>query len=70
MLDKIHVAALIAVSLTTDREPLDQNIHGNDFWQTDYDPTTSTWSRTYNLPRSRQEAALIEFAIGQYPDFP
>ncbi|MDP4721304.1 MAG: LamG domain-containing protein [Akkermansiaceae bacterium] len=27
-----------------------QAIHGNDFWQTDFDPVTKTWSRTYNLP--------------------
>lgn len=33
-----------------DGKEFDQSIHGNDFWQTTYDPTTSTWSRTYNLP--------------------
>ncbi|MGJ8654505.1 MAG: hypothetical protein ACSHX8_14690 [Opitutaceae bacterium] len=30
--------------------PLDQSVHGNDFWQTDYDTTTRTYSRVYNLP--------------------
>ena len=30
--------------------PLDQSVHGNDFWQTDYDTATLTYSRVYNLP--------------------
>ncbi|MGZ0708883.1 LamG domain-containing protein [Coraliomargarita sp. W4R53] len=29
---------------------LDQSVHGNDFWQTDYDAATGTYQRTYNLP--------------------
>ncbi|MHC4086241.1 MAG: hypothetical protein ACYSU3_15290 [Planctomycetota bacterium] len=29
---------------------LDQSVHGNDFWQTDYDPVSNTWQVTYNLP--------------------
>ena len=29
---------------------VDQSVHGNDFWQTDFDPVTGTWSRTYNFP--------------------
>ena len=29
---------------------LDQSIHGNDFWQTDYDAATGTWRQTYNVP--------------------
>jgi hypothetical protein len=28
--------------------PIDQSVHGNDFWQTTFDPSTK-WSRTYNL---------------------
>lgn len=30
--------------------PLDQSVHGNDFWQTDYDPGTNTYRISYNLP--------------------
>lgn len=30
--------------------PLDQSLHGNDFWQADYEATTKTYSLTYNLP--------------------
>ncbi|MCE5277102.1 MAG: glycoside hydrolase family 99-like domain-containing protein [Planctomycetaceae bacterium] len=29
---------------------LDQIVHGDDFWQTDYDAATKTYSLTYNLP--------------------
>jgi hypothetical protein len=37
-------------TLYLDGQPLDQSVHGNDFWQTDYDPVTQRWSRTYNIP--------------------
>jgi hypothetical protein len=33
-----------------DDKPLNQSIHGNDFWQTDYDANSERWSRTYCLP--------------------
>ena len=33
-----------------DGAPLDQSVHGRDFWQTDFDPATRTWSQTYNVP--------------------
>lgn len=36
--------------LTMDSQPVNQAVHGNDFWQTDYDPATRSWSRTYSLP--------------------
>ena len=29
---------------------LDQSVHGNDFWQTDYDEGDQTYQLTYNLP--------------------
>ena len=29
---------------------LDQLVHGNDFWQTDYDAGSGTWGMTFNLP--------------------
>ena len=31
-------------------QPLDQSVQGNDFWQTDYDPSSQTFRRSYNLP--------------------
>jgi hypothetical protein len=36
-------------TLTVDGKPLIQGVHGNDFWQTDYDATARRWSRTYNV---------------------
>jgi hypothetical protein len=30
-------------------EPVDQSVHGGDFWQADRDPEAGTWSRTYNV---------------------
>lgn len=45
-------------NLLVDGDALEQSIHGNDFWQTDYDAQTKTWSRTYNVPAN--EKALIE----------
>ena len=38
-----------------------QSVHGNDFWQTDYDPQTGTWSQTFNLPREDRKPLSIEF---------
>lgn len=29
---------------------VDQSVHGNDFWQTDFDQATKTWEITYTLP--------------------
>ena len=41
-------------NLTIDGKSLDQNVHGNDFWQTDFDPNSKRWSRTYNVPCPEQ----------------
>ena len=40
-------------------QPLDQNVHGKDFWQADYNPASRTWSLVYNLPPS-EETQIIE----------
>ena len=48
--------------LTVNGKPLNQAIHGNDFWQTDYDPATRKWSQTFNLPRNGSEPIRIEFS--------
>jgi len=47
--------------LNIDGKPLDQNVHGNDFWQNDYDPITGTWTRTYNLPGTTDTSRQFEF---------
>lgn len=33
-----------------ERFAFDQSVHGNDYWQTDYDPVTSSFSMAFNLP--------------------
>ena len=35
---------------TIDGTPSDQAVHGNDFWQSDFDPETATWSQTVTVP--------------------
>ena len=32
------------------RVKFDQSVHGNDFWQTDYDALADTYTVTYNVP--------------------
>ena len=45
--------------LKIDGVALDQSVHGNDFWQTDYDSSTRSWSRTYNIPAARGKNLII-----------
>jgi hypothetical protein len=47
--------------LILDGAPLDQSIHGNDFWQTDFDAATKSWALTYNLPPTTGEARKFDF---------
>jgi hypothetical protein len=44
------LASHAGYALTVNGEAVEQGVHGNDYWQTDYDPKRKTWSRTYNLP--------------------
>jgi hypothetical protein len=37
-------------ALEVDGVLVDQHVHGQDFWQGDYDPGSKTWSRTYTVP--------------------
>ena len=36
--------------LLLDHRPVNKAVHGNDFWQTDYDLMARRWSPTYNIP--------------------
>ena len=36
-------------ALFVDDQRLNQSVHGNDFWQTDYDPATQRWQQTFNI---------------------
>lgn len=48
--------------LLIDGVKFDQTVHGLDFWQTDYDPQTQSWSQTYNLrPSSENQSYNIQF---------
>lgn len=47
-------------TLLMDGSPVDQSVHGNDFWQTDYDASTRRWSRTYNFPAAQGTTHAIE----------
>jgi hypothetical protein len=46
--------------LLVDSKPLDQSIHGNDFWQTDYDASTKSWRQTFNIPAASESRQNIE----------
>lgn len=37
-------------ALVVDGQPVDQSVHGNDYWQTDYDAAKARWSLTYTIP--------------------
>lgn len=47
-----------ASKLFINSQPLDQNVHGKDFWQSDYDPISRTWSLVYNLPPSKESQTI------------
>lgn len=36
--------------LSLDGTPVDQGVHGRDFWQADFDPAERRWSLTFNVP--------------------
>jgi hypothetical protein len=40
---------------------VDQSVHGNDFWQTDYDATTQRWSQTFNIRLTNDAPHTIRF---------
>lgn len=45
--------------LKIDGVALDQSVHGNDFWQTDYDSSTRSWSCTFNIPATGKKNRII-----------
>jgi hypothetical protein len=54
-------------TLERDGAAVDQHIHGNDFWQTDYDPAAGTYSQTYNIPLDTSPRRPNVAAIRFYP---
>ena len=55
------LASHCGYELRVNGEPFNQSIHGNDYWQTDFDPATITWSQTFNLPRNDRQPLRLEF---------
>ena len=47
--------------LRVNDQPLDQSIHGHDFWQTDYDSKTRQWKMTFNVPRDGTAPTRLVF---------
>jgi hypothetical protein len=47
--------------LMFDGQPVNQAIHGSDYWQTDYDARARCWTRTYNLPIGDDKPHSIRF---------
>ncbi|UCG49901.1 MAG: hypothetical protein JSU94_08975, partial [Phycisphaerales bacterium] len=43
------------------RVPLDQSVHGNDYWQTDYDAASNTFRMSFNLPLDGIESSRWVF---------
>jgi hypothetical protein len=48
-------------ALTVDGQNIDQSIHGNDYWQTDYNPHSGRWSQTFNIPGQPGKTRTINF---------
>jgi hypothetical protein len=40
--------------------PLDQSVHGNDYWQTVYDAGSNTYQLSFNLPLDGMESSQWE----------
>ena len=49
---------------------VNQSVHGNDFWQTDYDPQSQTWEITFTVPADSPRCdniANLPLPIGRIP---
>lgn len=46
---------------------IDQTVHGNDYWQTDFNPATGLWERTLNVPLDTpgDERKTVKFTLGK-----
>lgn len=48
-------------TLSINGAPIDQAVHGADFWQTDYDSTTQTWAQTFTVPLPTDGPCTVTF---------
>lgn len=44
-------------------QKVDQSVHGNDFWQTDYVPESATWEVTFSLPGDHHPQREYRFGM-------
>jgi hypothetical protein len=51
-------------TLFIDEKPVNQDIHGHDYWQTDFDAVSKTWSQTYTVPISDTLPHIVRFSAG------
>jgi hypothetical protein len=53
-------------------ELVDQSVHGKDFWQTNFNPQTSTFDLIYNVNQdlANDESAVIQYYLGTTPPQP
>lgn len=54
-------------ALRVDGDPVDQSVHGRDFWQTDFDAASGLWSHTYNVAISDGNPHTIHFSVAEVP---
>ena len=47
--------------------PVDQSVHGNDFWQTTYDPDRRTWSLTWSVANEGTQRYRVVWAGVGWP---
>ena len=52
------LAAHNSSELLINGQPLDQQVHGKDFWQSDFNPETQTWSHVFNIPPSEDSQTV------------
>ena len=50
-------------TLLVDEKQINQNMHGNDFWQTDYDPASQRWQQTFNITLPAGQPHTVRFAV-------
>jgi len=48
-------------ALFVDGSRINQTVHGNDYWQTDYDASTQRWRQTFNVALPANQPAAVRF---------
>ena len=56
-----HLSSPTGYTLFVNDDEFDQAVHGNDFWQVDFDSKTRRWSQTYNIPVKGNSVTHIRF---------